>query len=628
MKTAIFLYTPEHVHLVKHHFSLNDDAFEVLACGADIELLLEQESIKYRSLKGARTLSTVDRLTYAGTLGEHALRSPRLSFFSHKGVHVGGLLLPALQYYLGNFLYYFNIAEEALKEYTRVIVPSPEIPRGAGIGVLEVWNARACSDAVELVCTQRGIHYERVISPLAIQTLKETVRSQAFTVKRAVFSMALSFFNAFSRVTRRPKPIRILASELWKNIAPLMDALPESELVLLDRAEFFQIGVWRALRHRMRFLHIDQYLTRSMRREATEVAEQWKQEWCTAKEEHLQELEKEVSVKIPFTHLGAVLDYCVALGERLVCDIEAAWAMLERTRPQIVMVRAGISVQTHFAMLCEIARLQGVPSLEVQHGILSGAPHDFSRNPSSEYIAEYGPIVREELEKHAFAPRSTFVDIGSPRFDALALTEPTRASLEGGVFRVLHVGPPLAAGGWNDSYDVADYFTALGRAVREIPNIHIVIKLRASRIGEDFFRKVIARAFEDASYEVALFEPLKELLPNVDAVVSCHSTALLEALLAGKPLVIDATLPIYRSFSRIDLGRHEKEGALIIAESQEQLSTALKKLSMNDAVRAEMVACAEKFMAAHYLLYDGESSSRLAKLVKTLSKEKNQILFD
>jgi len=623
MKTAVFIYETIQVKALSDLLKKlgATEAYDIIACGADIEFLLEEKNIPYVSAHPFRAIPTTERLIHAKKIGEDIFDEPALSFYTYKGVSIGKLFVPSMQYYLMMFLYDLDIVAAALLgSYKKVLTYAPAVTISPLARVFDTLSNQAYPDALHVVCEKQGIELGIYTLPGTSRGLSGVLREKLFDLKRAAFGAAMRVLNVYVRARIHKKKIRILASELWKNIEPLMSELAESELLLLDRAESLQIGFRNILSHRMQFVHTSDFITPAMHSEQRAQALHFKKQWKEYKAESRTANEAMFAGHALRSILISAVDHFIHASERVLREIDGSQGLIEFFTPDVVMVRAGISAQTHFAVLCEIARLHDVPSLEVQHGILSAFEGDFTSNPSPEYIAEYGPIVREELEKHNFAPRSTFIDIGSPRFDVYTKQQ-ERKPMEDGTFRILHIGPQLSPGGWNDSYDVIDYFNTLASAARHIPHVHITVKLRATRVSEDFYREAIARAFKDIPHDIAIFEPLSELFSKADVVVSGHSTSFLEALLSGKPLIIDTSLPIFAELTRVDLGRHLAAGALKTAGTPEVLRDTLQTFAQSPKECEAASKRALQFMREHYLFNDGKSSQRLADFIRSLAEK-------
>lgn len=582
--------------------------------------------LAYNANDAADDANMPNRFVYNGMLipnlmamdvGERLLNREEFSF-SYRGIPLGRIFIPPLHYYLVYFLYYLDIAISVLEEpCERVILYASVVHEVSTMGVLAKLNSQALPDALRLVCRKRGI----TLDILATATLQDEFlwqfQRRVFIVKRAMFGLLMRALNAGIRAFVGKKKIRILASELWKNIESLIHELPECELVLLDRAESAAVGLRGIIRSRMQFIHSTDFVTGAMRRIAHNSSAAFLERWEKEKMKHktLQQTSFRGYALLPI--LEEVMQNILLSSEKVARDIEGAWTMMEMLRPDIVLVRASTSGQTHFAVLCEVARLVGIPSLEIQHGMLSVAPESETKNRAAEYIAEYGPLDRRLWNEYGNAPRSELIDVGSPRFDAYIAEKQTREK-KPGVCEILYIAPEVSVAGYSDSYDVCAYVKNIASAARGIPHAQVTIKLRASHAHEAFYREALRRAFGDAPYTIAIFESLVDLLPAADVVVSSYSTALLEALLSGRPVIFDASLPIYASVAHFDLKPHRDAGALVVVETGPELTAALARLVKNPKERNELSARARKFMRENYLFHDGKSSERLAAAIRRL----------
>jgi len=624
MKTAVFIYQATQVTKLPDLLTtLKGGEYPVIACGADIEFLLEEKNIPYCSARPLRRVSPSERLIVAKNIGETVLQAEAFSFLSYRGISLSRLLTPSLQYYLSHFLYYLDIVASALEEpYDRVVLYASDVQEILAPGVLDNFHTQSLPDAVRLVCKKRGIRVDTFSAFHYRSHYRDFLNKQIFNLKRALFGYALWALNTYVRIVIPEKKIRILASEYWKNIESFMPKLPEGELALVDRTQVFVMGFDAITRHRAQFVHGDDFVDASTRRRAREESQRFMEQWKQVlhKNTALQEASFRDYSLLPI--LQKALEHMVVMSEKLVRDIDGTWAMMERLRPDIVLVRASTSAQTHFAVLCEVARLHNIPSIEIQHGVLSVFEGDFTNNPMSEYIAEYGPLERRQWTENNYAKKNKFIDVGSPRFDVYIDQQATREREPDGLFKVVHFAPAFAPGSWNDTYDVVDYYHTMADAARYISNVHVVLKLRPGHADEAFLRETIRRLFAGIPHTIAQFEPLVEILKDSDAVVSYHSTALLEALLSHRPVIYDATIPIYKLLAEADLKPHVAAGALIIAGTQTTLTDTLMRLSRDAHERRELSLRAERFMRENYLFHDGKASERLVACVRSLVQGK------
>lgn len=622
MKIAIFVNEATQVSRLQEYLnSLEHNELIVFACGADIEFLLDEKNISYRSAKALRTLSPSARLILAKELGIETLQRNEMEFFSHKTIHIGKLFTPGLQYFLSHFLYFFDISISALSEdFDRAVVfLSATTDEPIAGNPLDLMQINAFVDGVRVVCEKRRIPLTEVPILERHNRINVWFQRQRFILTRILFHYGMQLFNLTVRIVVPKKKIRILASEHWKNIAPLLQELLESELVLMDRSEVTKIGLRASIQNRMQFVHSSDFLSSSDKRDAQKKSEAFKKEWRKVTEDSLfleNTVFRDYSLR---STLVTATERFLAEGERAVRDIDGTWRMLTELTPDVVLVRAGTSAQIHFSLLCEVARLLSIPSLEIQHGLMSMCEEDFTRDPSAEYIAEYGPLIRKEYLKYNYAPRSTCIDIGSPRFDEYVGQSERQ---KGDTTTILHIGPAMAPSSWNDTYDVCEYFKTTASAVRPLRNIAVIIKLRSNRVDEPFYREAVRRAYDGIPHRIVIHEPIARLLRESDIVVSCHSTVVIEALMSHCPVVLDASLPIYNKLVSVDFEPHRVAGALLVATNQTDLTSTLTRLVTEAGERSQLVSRAEKFMNEEYLLHDGKSSVRLADTVRTLAGAK------
>ncbi len=620
MKTLLVIYQPAQVAPLEKAYSeflASDQDVEVLAFGADVEFLLEEKNITYTSGRTLRKRTPPEHLLAAVQLGQEVLQDTRFTFFEHRGISLGELYTMALQDYLVRFFYYISIAQSVFAAYPEIevkLMQSADIVSPTS-GMLAVFEARVTVDAFELVAEAE----KRVLKILGEMPVWEaSIARRSDRIKRNVSESALLILNYVMSLLPR-KRLRVFASDYWKNIAPLLGELPDAELLLLDRAQIKNVSFTDLVRHHMRFVKIDSYVSRGERIEAKKKVAFFSMQWKTARNLYAASYSYEGYSLDAF--LEKIVDRIISVGgEHAILTIDGSYRMLKKLRPNVVLVRASISAQPHFAILCRVSAALGIPSVELQHGIFYLGEGSFVRNRTAEYIAEYGAQSRKELQEIGYRQDQLF-DVGSPRFDAYSKMKAYDAKQKETV-TIGCIAPEVLTGSWNDSYDVFDYFAQLAEAVSDVPNAAVVIKLRATEVNYSFYQKALAQAFSKTPYSMLRYEPLQELLEKSDFIVTCYSTALLEVLLCGIPMVYEATLPMQDELGK-SLHTYEESGALIYAKTQEELLKAVKDLSEQTESRAQYSHGAQKFMKDNYL-FDGQASARLAVEIRKLAVQERK----
>lgn len=637
MKTAIFIYELGQIGAITSFLSsVSENEREscmVVALGADIEFALREHGIPFQSGRGLRSMEHIDFMTYVEKIGREVLDDPTFSFFSYRGVKLTDIFMPILQLYLLTILYFIDVLTtlaETYPQYKKIVVfPSTDIVLETA-GILAPLSARAATDAARVVGEKHAI--EIVIPAMErLQTRADVLRVRktavSFYVQRRVFGWALALLNMCIAVTRPAKGIRILASDYWKHISPLMKELPEGEVLLLDRAESFRAGLAAIWKYRMQFIHIDNFLTRSMRKNVSRQVDAFVKQWKDVRHDNaiLHGAGFKDITLAPLIEM-VLQEIIIKGGKQAVSTIDGTYALCEKMRPDIVLVRASVSGQIHFAILCSVARQFGIPSVEIQHGLFYLGQSSFINRPAAEYVATYGFLASEGLKRLGYTDERLF-NIGSPRFDAYKTLrekeKQTPAKRDPGLFTVTCIVPAVLPQSWSDSYEIVDYLSNLASAVAHIPNVFVIFKLRPIADNEFFFRKAITQAFGDIPYKIAQYEPFIDIIAESNAIITIYSTTVLEGLISGRPLVYNGTLAMHDAIGK-EFIQYAEAGALIKVKTPQELKTALESLAHDQKLCATQVERADAFIGQNYS-FDGTASRQLAERIRALKTKKKTL---
>jgi len=625
MKTAIFLYKPEQLvslDALLAKWSTKDERPTIVSLDAEIDYALEKRGALFISGKTLQNRTAPSAHMQADKITRALYANEALSSLQYRGVSLMEPLRFSIHQYLQNLLYYVDVIERLMENIPNVeclVIPTSAASVLKVYSSLTIEESRIVCEAARLIAEGRGIRYE------SHETFSTAIRSKnrwqkwTFTFKRALFGASLSVLNALMALRPR-RTIRVLASDYWRNIAPIMRELPEAELVLIDRTEALKAGFAHIWHHKIQFLHIEHFLSWRGKRQALAHAKKCSEEWMAARSEAL--------ATIDFTFRGTnLLSTVERILTRLietdipeiVCEIEGTCAMYERLSPDAVELRVSVSKQRHFIILPLVARLRGIPAVEVQHGIEYLGPGSVTWRLAAEYLAEYGQLVCDELSALGYAREQLFA-VGSPRFDAYVrdIKKAARQMRKG--VTILSNTPTPSVGERYGTYSIEECFKALGNAIRKIPNARLLIASRSVSAHAAFYEEMHARGLKGVNYENAWDAPLPGLFQQADIFVCSFSTVAYEALLYRLPVIIAAFAPTEKMMADFHFAHFVDAGALRIAHSPEELADILQELSADPEARARMSAAAQKFMKDNFS-FDGHASKRIAKLIRNWSTQ-------
>lgn len=621
MKTAIILYEVSQLASLDTLIAKWSDGGEaptVVSLDAEIDFALEKRSTSFISGKTLQNRTTPSAYIRAEEMTREVFTNKALSFLRYRGVSALESLRFSTHVYLGSLLYYVDIIDR-LTESTPVeqlVVPTSVAPASKTSDVLAIEESKVVYEATHLVAQKRGIHCELHDTLSATLHVKNRWEGWVFTTKRALFGASLALLNIVIAVRPR-RPLRILASDYWRNLAPTVKQLPETEVVLIDRTQAFQAGLKNIWRHKIRFLHINHFLSLRGRRRALAHAHRCTKEWMTIHENAL----APIDLTFCGTNLRATMNRVVthliqtALPD-IICDIEGAYALYQHLSPDAVLLRASVSRQRHFSILALVAHEVGVPALEVQHGGEYLGPGSGTRDHAAHFFATYGPLVCDEFRALGYE-EERLLAVGSPRFDAYikdAQKAVTRKK-ESSTLTILTNTPTTSIGWQYGTYSIEEYFRTLGEAIREIPNARLLVASRSTSVRAAFSEEARTRGFAGMNYESVGTTPLPDLFRQADIFICSYSTVVYEALLYRLPVILAAFAPVEKMMADFHFSRFQKAGALLIAHSPEELSDMLQKLSADPEARARMSEAGWEFMQKNFS-FDGHAAERIATLIR------------
>lgn len=614
-KKNIFLISElEHIDemlsFLSAHPFVSEEGFILISLDAEVDIELTKRKLSFTSGKSFRSKEPLC-MTLAEAWAEEALNKSVWSDFSYKDISLARLYFFPLQAYLMSLVYYADMVggiSSSYPETRNFFVFRTHATRPSRGFSLENKRIDALIDVVAHVAHET----KRECSILGEESVA-AAHSSFFEGKRRLFGILISILNFTTALLVPKKTIKIFASEYWKNLSPYLPDLPNAEVALFDRMEAFQCGLQSIFAQRMQFINFDAYTCVS--NDAKKAKTHFLSEWNTGTRLQKGSFVLNTISFEPLIHeaLNVLLNDAI---HNAIDAVDAAYALLRTYKPHVVILRSTMSAQIHFVILARVARSLGIPSLEMQHGLEYFGPGSMDRRHASEYMGVYGDInIRDMRETND--TETTPVIIGSPRFDVYAQTTQI-ASKRGKEITLLCIAPAIIPGLATDSYEVAEYFRWIKTVAVSTPNLRIIVKLRPGIVRENFYMQCIEDACSSVSYVVARTEALSELYPQSDIVTSCYSTAAIEALQCGKPVVYLSFSPEQKMMGDHHFTQYEKAGALRVADSAEECAEIVSSLACDQSERNTLALHAQEFIHDNYA-FDGKASKRAAALIEDLA---------
>jgi hypothetical protein len=262
------------------------------------------------------------------------------------------------------------------------------------------------------------------------------------------------------------------------------------------------------------------------------------------------------------------------------------------------------------------ARLRGIRSIAIQHGVIYPDTPDYCR-PASPLLVKpdltcvYGPYDKDILTGQGGYAEATVVASGSPRMHRARLEGPMTAAERASVRSSLGVkaGDRLLvlSGGRMNVGDRLGTLPLLGRVLDgPLPGIHIVVKLHPEERDGAHYRQLLTGQARAGGYAVPAITIVRDidlyrLLRAADAHLGVLSTVLTDSVLAGTPNMIVV------GQAQADLIGYVAAGVAVPVASVDDVRAFM------DDPRPPSEDARSRFIDAHYA--PGDAADRIAGLI-------------
>ncbi len=277
--------------------------------------------------------------------------------------------------------------------------------------------------------------------------------------------------------------------------------------------------------------------------------------------------------------------------------------LIASVQPDVVVLLNEISAPDRLMAL--VSAVVGVPSVSIQHGLYIGyVYHKLATNK----VIVWGKEPKKFWEKTECAP-DRVISVGSFAHEDWASSSKALPFNSSNNARptVLFLGQNPAA---FISLPVhRKTIQAVFKAIHELRDYDFVVKPHP---GEDSTPYLIA--LEKLSFRenvhILMNESVKKVLLESDVVITVFSTAGLEAMLLGKPVIV------------LDLSKEAPLAPYVTASEvvriAEMLPQTIKMVIENQKIFESLVSASKKYAADYLEPLDGESVKRAVQVIKDL----------
>lgn len=233
-------------------------------------------------------------------------------------------------------------------------------------------------------------------------------------------------------------------------------------------------------------------------------------------------------------------------------------------------------------------------------------------------MALFGEAVKRIFISEGIAPERIVVT-GNPKFDEVYYSKDSackkkvceRWNIPTDKTIILLLTQYLVEVGRWTTEQRRKFVLAVANAAAVLPNTQLIIKLHPPHESEGDYQEIVKGS--PHAPIICKYASLPELLNACSLAVTVSSTAALEAMATGKPVVI------VNLFNDSEVSFYKDSGALFV-EREENILPAMQKALYDPQTREEMAKSMKDFVYQQAYLQDGQASKRVADLIIQLAQ--------
>jgi glycosyltransferase involved in cell wall biosynthesis len=277
--------------------------------------------------------------------------------------------------------------------------------------------------------------------------------------------------------------------------------------------------------------------------------------------------------------------------------------LTEKIQPDVLILLNEVSLSERLAGL--VAKQMCIPSVCIQHGVYIGYVY---RELATDKVIVWGEAPKKFWKKIGCAPER-IISVGALAHERWASLKEKNAKTG--------EGPCILALGQNPAAFISlethrKTIDAIFRAIQALPQYHFIVKPHP---GEDIkpYQAALQELQLPSNVELVTSGAVENAILRSDLVVTVFSTAGLEAMLLGKPVIV------------LNLSQEPSMAPYVAAaelvESAEILPQAIREIIEDPLRRQSLISAGRQYADAYFGKMDGQSVTRAVQVIKQITEE-------
>jgi glycosyltransferase involved in cell wall biosynthesis len=277
--------------------------------------------------------------------------------------------------------------------------------------------------------------------------------------------------------------------------------------------------------------------------------------------------------------------------------------LIAGVKPDVVILLNEISLSDRLAGL--VSAQIGTPSISIQHGLYIGYAY---RKLATDKVIVWGTEPKKFWEKRGCKPEQV-ISVGSFAHEKWrTLIEKKRTALPGdGRPKIFFLGQNPAA--FISAHTHRKTIAAVFSAVQSLPEYHFIIKPHPAENPEPY-HAAYNKLASNSNVKIRKTGSVEDVILQSDLVITVFSTAGLEAMLLGKPVIV-LNLSQEPSMAPYVPAAH-------LVESTELLPQAIQQIMEDTEQQQALVSAGKKYANEYFGIIDGHAADRAVRVIQDL----------
>jgi hypothetical protein len=348
-----------------------------------------------------------------------------------------------------------------------------------------------------------------------------------------------------------------------------------------------------------------------------QLEDMYRRKYTEIRRRHISDVKKlmaHIDPRLPVKLLGDMLNIQAEYDARLFLEeiivkvrtyTDIYFDLITSIQPDVVILLNEISLSDRLAGL--VAAQVGTPSISIQHGLYIGYAY---RKLATDKVIVWGTEPKKFWEQRGCKPEQV-MNVGSFAHEKWRVLIEKNCTVfsDGRRPQILFLGQNPAA--FISAQTHRKTINAVFRAIQALPEYDFMIKPHPAENPEPY-HAAYNQLVSNVNVKIRETGSVEDVILESDLVITVFSTAGLEAMLLGKPVIV------------LNLSQEPSMAPYVpaaeLVESAELLPGAIQRIIEDTEHQQSLISAGKKYADEYFGILDGHAADRAIRIIQNLAE--------